>query len=93
MQAQEQGADYVAFGSCFDSPTKPAAVRAPLELFRQGRIQVGLPMVAIGGITAANAALAIEAGADALAVISSLFDAADPAAAATGYCRLFDAGP
>jgi thiamine-phosphate pyrophosphorylase len=74
-------ADHVGFGSVFASPTKPAAVRAPLSLFATARA-MGLPAVAIGGIDATNAHLPIEAGADAVAVISDLFGRADPARAA-----------
>jgi thiamine-phosphate pyrophosphorylase len=74
-------ADHVGFGSVFASPTKPQAVRAPLALFGEAR-RMGLASVAIGGIDLQNAALPIEAGADAVAVISGLFGAADPARAA-----------
>jgi thiamine-phosphate pyrophosphorylase len=74
-------ADHVGFGSVFASPTKPQAVRAPLELFRQARAR-GLSTVAIGGIDRRNAHLPIEAGADAVAVITDLFGADDPARAA-----------
>jgi thiamine-phosphate pyrophosphorylase len=74
-------ADHVGFGSVFASPTKPQAVRAPLALFGEAR-RMGLASVAIGGIDLHNAALPIEAGADAVAVISGLFGAADPARAA-----------
>ncbi|RPH45520.1 MAG: thiamine phosphate synthase [Burkholderiales bacterium] len=74
-------ADHVGFGSVFASPTKPAAVRAPLSLFGQAR-GLGLSAVAIGGIDRDNAHLPIEAGADAVAVITDLFGAGDPAAAA-----------
>lgn len=82
------GADYVAFGSMFDSPTKPAAVRAPLALLGAGR-QFGRPVVAIGGITLANAPAAIAAGADSLAVITALFGADDVAAQARAFTALF----
>jgi thiamine-phosphate pyrophosphorylase len=74
-------ADHVGFGSVFASPTQPQAVRAPLALFGEAR-RMGLASVAIGGIDLQNAALPIEAGADAVAVISGLFGAADPARAA-----------
>jgi thiamine-phosphate pyrophosphorylase len=74
-------ADHVGFGSVFASPTKPAAVRAPLALFGQAA-RMGLATVAIGGIDRRNATLPIEAGADAVAVISDLFGADDPARAA-----------
>jgi thiamine-phosphate pyrophosphorylase len=82
------GADYVAIGSVFPSSTKPAAVRAPLELLRAARQASSLPVVAIGGITPANARLAIDAGADMLAVISAIFEAADVKAAARDFVRL-----
>jgi thiamine-phosphate pyrophosphorylase len=85
-KAVAAGADYVAFGSVFASPTKPGAVRAPLSLFRH---DLGVPKCAIGGITLANAAEVIAAGADLLAVISDLFDAPDIAARARAYAKLF----
>ncbi len=84
--AVRAGADYLAFGSVFPSPTKPGAARAPLSLFGQKR---GVPLCAIGGITLANAPPIIAAGADLLAVISDLFDAPDIAARARQYARLF----
>jgi thiamine-phosphate pyrophosphorylase len=83
------GADHVAFGSVFPSATKPAATRAPLEIFSAART-LGVPRVAIGGITLHNAREAIRAGADMVAVISDLFEAADVAAQARGYARLFE---
>jgi thiamine-phosphate pyrophosphorylase len=70
----------------YASPTKPGAVRAPLALF--GR-DLGVPKVAIGGITAENAAPLAAAGADAVAVISDLFDAPDVAARAREYAKVF----
>ena len=82
------GADYVAFGSVFPSLTKPAAVRAPLSLFREAR-SLGVPLVAIGGITLQNAPQGLGAGADCLAVISDLFDATDIAERARAYAKLF----
>ncbi|MDA0224842.1 MAG: thiamine phosphate synthase [Proteobacteria bacterium] len=85
-----QGADYVAFGSVFASPTKPGAVRAPLTLFAAAK-PLGVPRAAIGGITLDNAPSAIAAGADLLAVISDLFDAPDIGARARAYATLFDA--
>jgi thiamine-phosphate pyrophosphorylase len=84
--AVKAGADYVAFGSVFASPTKPGAVRAPLSLFKN---DLGVPKCAIGGITLGNAPELIAAGADLLAVISDLFDAPDIAARARAYAKLF----
>jgi len=86
--AKAAGADYIAFGSVFASPTKPGAVRAPHALFAVAK-PLGLPLVAIGGITLQNAPLLLQAGADALAVISDLFEAPDVAARARGYGKLF----
>lgn len=84
----DAGADYIAFGSMFASPTKPAAVRAPLEIFDQAR-SLGVPLAAIGGITFENAPAVIAAGADLLAVISDLFNAPDITARARQYRKLF----
>jgi thiamine-phosphate pyrophosphorylase len=86
--AVDAGADYVAFGSVFASPTKPAAVRAPLALFEDARA-LGVPLAAIGGITLDNAPGLIAAGADLLAVISDLFDAPDIRQRARDYGKLF----
>ena len=82
------GADYIAFGSVFPSPTKPHAVRAPLALFGEARA-LGVPLAAIGGITLENAPALIAAGADLLAVISDLFEAPDIRARARQYGKLF----
>jgi len=90
QQTARQGADYIAFGSCFNSGTKPAAVRASLELFTEARHLMDIPLVAIGGITLSNAAQAIEAGADAIAVINALFAAEDITATARQFSNLFD---
>ncbi len=87
-RAVAAGADYVAFGSVFPSSTKPDAVRAPLPLFGQARA-LGVPLVAIGGITLENVAEVVRAGADCVAVISALFDAPDPAARARAFIDLF----
>jgi len=84
--AVRAGANYVAFGSVFPSPTKPEAVKAPLSLFAAN---LGVPLCAIGGITLDNAPALIAAGADLLAVITDLFDAPDIAARAAQYGKLF----
>ena len=71
------GADYVAFGAVYPSPTKPQALRAPLELFARCRAELKIPACAIGGITLDNASPLVAAGADLLAVITDLFAAPD----------------
>jgi thiamine-phosphate pyrophosphorylase len=68
-------ADYLAFGSVFPSTTKPTAASAALQILGQAR-SLGLPVVAIGGIDQGNARSVLEAGADAIAVISGLFGGA-----------------
>lgn len=88
--AAAAGADYVAFGAFFPSPTKPNARRAALDLLRDSAA-LGLPRVAIGGITADNAGTLVDAGADLVAVIGGVFDAPDPVAAAHSCKNLFDA--
>lgn len=83
------GASYVAFGAFSPSSTKPGARRASPALLREAAA-LRVPRVAIGGITPDNARLLIEAGADLLAVISGVFDAPDPAAAAAAYTACFE---
>jgi thiamine-phosphate pyrophosphorylase len=85
--AAQAGVDYLAFGSVFSSVTKPGAVRAPLAIFAEAR-RFALPLVAIGGITLQNAPQVFAAGADAVAVISAIFDAGDVAASAACFSRL-----
>jgi len=87
-QLAAAGADYLAFGAFFPSPTKPLARRAGAGLLRDAK-SLGLPLVAIGGITPDNAQPLIEAGADFVAAISGVFAAADPFAAARRYANLF----
>lgn len=87
--AAQAGVDYLAFGSLFSSVTKPGAVRAPLAIFAQARRSFTLPLVAIGGITLQNAPQAFAAGADAVAVISAVFEAGDIAGRAADFTRLY----
>ncbi|MBC8211537.1 MAG: thiamine phosphate synthase [Gammaproteobacteria bacterium] len=77
LSAEQQGADYVAFGRFFPSSTKPQASPADPDLLITARQQLQLPICAIGGITAQNAAQLLERGADMIAVIHELFAAQD----------------
>lgn len=88
-EAEQQGADYVAFGSFFASLTKPNAINAPLSLLGEAKQILHVPIVAIGGITLDNANLLVQAGADAVAVISALFDSNDLHASAKSFASLF----
>ena len=83
------GADYVAFGAFYTSTVKPDAAAATADLLRRARAEISVPIVAIGGITSENGAVLVEAGADALAVISAVFDAADIQLAAKNLSKLF----
>ncbi|MDR3299795.1 MAG: thiamine phosphate synthase [Candidatus Accumulibacter sp.] len=90
--AARAGADYVAFGAVFASPTKPRAGRANLALFGRCRGELDVSVCAIGGITLDNAAPVIAAGADMLAVISGIFQTDAPDAIETkvrAYQSLF----
>lgn len=71
--AAQAGANYVAFGAFFPSPTKPNATTAPLTLLQAAKTVLSVPICAIGGITLANAQALVDAGADQIAVISDLF--------------------
>jgi thiamine-phosphate pyrophosphorylase len=88
-QAQAAGADYIAFGACYPSPTKPDAPRANAALFTQAKQVLSVPVVGIGGITLDNAPPLIAAGADALAVITDIFQASDISARCRQYLPLF----
>ncbi|WP_109125421.1 thiamine phosphate synthase [Dyella sp. C11] len=87
-QLTDAGADYIAFGAFFPSPTKPNARRASFDLLRQ-TAALGIPRVAIGGITPDNGESLIDAGADYLAVISAVFGDSDVRGAAARFAQLF----
>jgi thiamine-phosphate pyrophosphorylase len=74
MSAGEAGADYVAFGAFFDSPTKATTIRADIDLLSWWSELMEPPCVAIGGITAENCAPLVQAGANFLAVIGAVWD-------------------
>ncbi len=82
------GADYVAFGSVFDSPTKPDAPKVPLSIIADACKAVSCQVAAIGGITTTNAQQVVDTGAGLLAVISGLWATNDPAKAAAEFSRL-----
>ena len=88
-QAQKEGATYVAFGAMFPTPTKPNAPRATLELLREAKSEIEIPIVAIGGITVNNAHDVIEAGVDAIAVITSLYESNSIKETAETFLKMF----
>jgi thiamine-phosphate pyrophosphorylase len=85
----KQGANYLAFGAAYTSTVKPNAPHADLAVFKAARAAFKLPIVAIGGITLGNAPMLIDAGVDAIAVISDLFSAPDVEARARAFSSLF----
>ena len=82
------GADYVAFGAFFPTRSKTGTRQATIDVLSQAA-SLGVPRVAIGGITPDNAHPLIEAGADLVAVISGVYDADDPVAAVHDYLQCF----
>lgn len=91
-EAVRQGANYVAFGAFFPSSVKPGAVAAEVAMMQSVRRELHVPIVAIGGITVANGRQLVAAGADALAVISALWQAPDIEQAAKEFSQLFEQG-
>ena len=81
MTAGEIGADYVAFGAFFPTGTKETVHTAGTDLLEWWSEMMEIPCVAIGGITAANCAPLVRAGADFLAVVGAVWNHPDGAAA------------
>lgn len=90
LRAEAQGADYVAIGSIFPTETKDDTQQVGINMLRNVRKAVRVPLAAIGGITPDGAFQALEAGADSIAVISGIMADADPARAAKEYSLLFN---
>jgi len=86
--AARADASYVSFGAFFPSPTKPLAACVPTDLLRQSAA-LGVPRVAIGGITPDNGASLVEAGAEYLAAISAVFAATDVRTTAQRFADLY----
>ena len=89
QSAQQIGANYVAFGACFASLTKPNAPVAALSLLTRAKTELNIPVVAIGGITLKNAGQVITAGTSAIAVINAIFDTNDVKLASQQFSKLF----
>ncbi len=90
IEAQESGANYIAFGSFYLSQTKPDAKRAKIELLIQANKILNIPIVAIGGITPENGKILIDAGADFIAAINGLYSMSNTLAATKSYLNLFN---
>ncbi|HXP01820.1 MAG TPA: thiamine phosphate synthase [Luteibacter sp.] len=91
-QLHAEGADYLAFGAMYPSTTKPHAPVTPHDVVTQAKA-LGLPVVAIGGISVDNARAVIDAGADYIAVVSAIFASPDIQTATRRFADLFDPRP
>src|SRR5437016_2320827 len=80
--AVHEGADYIAVGPVYPTPTKEGRAAVGTALVSRVAAVIDRPFVAVGGIDQDNAAGVVEAGAPALAVVRAVYDAADPAEAA-----------
>ena len=89
LEAESAGASYVAFGAFFPSTTKPEAKPVAMDLLRQARLVLRLPICAIGGITPERAPPLLEAGASYLAAVDGVFGATDPELAVRAYGQVF----
>jgi thiamine-phosphate pyrophosphorylase len=89
LQRRREGADYVAFGSFYPTVNKASAVPVALSILREAKLTLSPPVVAIGGIRLENARQVIDAGANAVAVISGLFDTRDISGTARQFVQLF----
>jgi thiamine-phosphate pyrophosphorylase len=79
LEAHEEGADYLAFGTPFFTPTKPDRQPTSFEILKEARRVIPkIPIFAIGGITPQNVASILETGVDGIAVITSVFGSSDP---------------
>jgi len=90
LRAEAEGADYIGFGAMYPTGSKEVIYLPGPGALAEARRQVRIPMVAIGGINRDNAAPVIDAGADAIAVISSVLSSPEPALAAAELSLLFN---
>lgn len=93
QKAQDEGADYVAFGRFYHSHSKPAAPPASLSVLETARQHLTLPICAIGGIRVDNAAPLLQRGTDMLAVIEAVLGARQIKQAAQAFSELFQNTP
>lgn len=91
VRAQEEGADYVQVGAVFASRSHPGQPPVGLDLLEAVAAKVTIPVLAVGGITAANVGDVIRAGASGAAVISAILGASSPSEAARGLVRVMAA--
>ena len=89
LQAEKEGADYVAFGAFFPSLTKPNTVSVTVNLIGEAKQKITIPIVGIGGIRLTNARKVIQSGCAAIAVCNDLFQSENIKVKAVHYAQLF----
>lgn len=90
LKAEKEGADYLAFGTPFFTPTKADRKPTPFEVLREAKRRITkIPVFAIGGITKENAQSVLETGVDGIAVITAVFSSPDPEEAARNLANFF----
>jgi len=89
QSAVADGASYVAFGRFYSSTTKPGAPTCPIELLKEARQSIQIPIVAIGGITLKNAPAIIAEGTNMIAVVHGVFGADNIEKRSQELSRLF----
>lgn len=82
LDSQMEGADYIAIGDIFGSPSKQNTRPAGLGTLRKTRDRVDTPLAAIGGINETNVVEVVQAGADIICVISAIMSSDQPEVAA-----------
>ncbi len=91
IHSERMGADYVVFGTPWDTPTKPGRVPTPLQTLIDAKTAItGIPVFAIGGIFPQNVSEVLETGVDGVAVITGVFGSDDPEKASREYCAAFE---
>lgn len=86
--AEKKGADYVAFGTPYSTPTKPGRKPTSLETLIEASKQISIPVFAIGGIFPENAKDILATGVDGIAVITSVFGVNDPEQAVRKFSQI-----
>lgn len=90
LYAERERANYVAFGTPFDTPTKPGRVPTPFSALREAKRRIRtIPIFAIGGITKENALSVLETGVDGIAVITGIFKSDDVERATESLAKFF----
>ena len=86
---EKRGANYVAFGSFYTSPTKPSANIIPLEILRDAQVKLNIPICAIGGINTQNITDVMEYHPDMVSIVNDIWSAQDISSQSSLYANQF----